>query len=290
MISGLGVGILSWRAHETLRKTLESYRDRGLVGLTEERAVFFNEISDADRAIAAEFDYEARGDDRNLGLLEGTVALVESMRSDYLLLLQNDCPLCVSREEVEQYLLAAVQMIESGRAEVVRCRHRWNIGQGFSDIFKYLKYWRPESAGYGVSSRTVLGWLRPFKAYRMIGRSPYVLQRPDLRHSGLIRREGNFFIVDSSVINFTDQPFLIRKSFFLKLLAYAKAHPSSRTLNGFQVVEMCLNCAWWRHQHFRIAVGEGCFTHNRFDDSFRPDHVAFNTMIASSENPSGGRV
>lgn len=282
MISGLGVGILSWRAHETLRRTLESYRARGLADLTEERAVFFNEISDADRALAAEFGFEARGDRRNLGLLEGTGALAESLRSDCLLLLQNDCPLCVSREETERYLSAAVQLLEDGRADIVRCRHRWNVGEGFSDIGNYLKYWKPEGAGRGLGARTLRGGLRPFKAHRMIGRSPYVLRRPDLRHPGLVRREGDFYIVDSSVINFTDQPFLIRKSFFMKLLDYAKTHPSHRTLNGFQVVEICLNCSWWRRQHFRIAVGEGCFTHNRFDDSFRHNHIAFNGEIVNS--------
>lgn len=282
MISGLGVGILSWRAHETLRKTLESYKARGLDGMATERAIFFNEISDTDRDIAAEYGFETRGDLRNLGLLEGTAALAESMRSEYLLLLQNDCPLCVSNEETVRYLSGAVRMLADGRADIVRCRHRWNVGQGFSDIHKYLKFWRPESAGYGVGSRTVLGWLRPFMARRMIGRSPYVLQCPDLRHPKFIRREGDFFIVDSSAINFTDQPFLIRKSFFLELLAYAKAHPSHRTLNGFQVVEICLNCSWWRRQHFRIAVGEGCFTHNRFDDSFRQNHIAFNGEIVNS--------
>ena len=95
-----------------------------------------------------------------------------------------------------------------------------------------------------------------------------------------ISRDGDFLIVDSQVINFTDQPFMIRKELLLELCGYASTHRKKRTLNGFQVLELNLNCRWWRKHHFRVAVGEGCFTHNRFDDSFRSDHAAFNAAIA----------
>ena len=57
----------------------------------------------------------------------------------------------------------------------------------------------------------------------------------------------------------------------LELLDWAKAHPKRRTLNGFQVLEINLNSPWWRAQHFKVAVGEGLFTHARLDGGFRTD-------------------
>lgn len=267
------VGILSWKAHETIRKTLTSYETNRLRACFDEAVIHFNSRSAEDDAIAQAFGWTAAGDERNLGLLEGTEQLARDMSGEVLLMLQNDCPVCVPEAEMAAYLREAKELIISGKADIVRCRHRWNVGEGFSDCFNYQKYYQPGG------KRTLKGWLRPLKAIRMIGRSPYVEQHPETIFPKYIRREGNFLIVDSAVINFTDQPFLIRKDFLLELCSYAKAHPKKRTLNGFQVLELNLNCRWWRKQHYRIAVGEGCFTHNRFDDSFRAGHTAFNADI-----------
>lgn len=55
----LSIGVLSWKAHETLRKTLASYRY--LLLLVDEAVVFFNSVTDEDRAIAEEFGFRAEG-------------------------------------------------------------------------------------------------------------------------------------------------------------------------------------------------------------------------------------
>ena len=103
----------------------------------------------------------------------------------------------------------------------------------------------------------------------MIGRAPYAIPDADLRFPEFISREQDFLVVDSSVINFTDQPFLISRQLMLALLDWAKEHPKKRTLNGFQVMEINLNTSWWRRRHFKVAVGEGLFTHARLDGGFR---------------------
>lgn len=269
------IGILSWKAHETIRKTLRTYEATHLRSVFDEAVIHFNSRTPEDDAIAHAFGWTPAGDERNLGLLEGTAQLAREMSGDILLMLQNDCPVCVPEEEAATYLREAKELILSGKADIVRCRHRWNVGQGFSDCANYLKYYRRGG------KKTLKGILRPFKARRMIGRSPYVEPNPETLFPNDIRKEGNFLIVDSAVINFTDQPFMIRKDLLLELARYAKEHPKKRTLNGFQVLELNLNCRWWRNQHYRIAVGQGCFTHNRFDDSFRTDHAAFNAEITN---------
>ena len=267
------IGVLSWKAHETLTKTLNSYASTGIKDVFDEAVIYFNSRSSSDDEIAGKFGWRAAGDDRNLGLLGGTAQLAKEMSGDILLMLQNDCPVCVDGEAAGSYLKKAINLIKSGKADIVRCRHRWNAGQGFSDSLNYLKCYQ------NGGKKTFYGLLRPFKAKRMIGRSPYVESHPEKIFPRYIKREGDFLIVDSEVINFTDQPFLIRKSLLLELCDYAVKHPKKRKLNDFQVLELNLNCRWWRKQHFRIAIGEGCFTHNRFDDSFRTDHFAFNKEI-----------
>ncbi|MEJ0022020.1 MAG: hypothetical protein WDN76_00130 [Alphaproteobacteria bacterium] len=65
----IGFGVLSWRDRETLRNSLESYRQENFASLFDRALIYFQEIEDADRAIAAEFGFEAAGDETNRGIL-----------------------------------------------------------------------------------------------------------------------------------------------------------------------------------------------------------------------------
>ncbi len=261
----LSIGVLSWRAPETLNRTLGTYRHGRLAECAGEAVVFFNEIADSDEIppTAAADGWRRTGDARNLGLLGGMDALARAMTGRYLLMLQNDCPLVADADTTRRYLSDAVKLIADGTADIVRCRSRTFPGQGFADAKKYARY---HGDGLGPAVRR---FFRPGKAHRMIGRAPYAVPDADRRFPDHIKRHGEFLVVDSEVMNFSDQPFLISRALMLDLLDWAKAHPKKRTLNGFQVLEINLNTSWWRQQHFKIAVGEGIFTHARLDGGFR---------------------
>lgn len=259
----LSVGVLSYRAPETLARTMESYRKGELASCAGECCVFFNAMTQADTELCARYGWRCAGSPANLGLLGGMDALARTMTGNYLLMLQNDCPLVTDAAFTRSFLAEATALLASGQADIVRCRSRTHPGQGFADGKKFARY-------YGDGWRPALRrLLRPMKARRMIGRAPYAIPDAERRFPAYIERKGNFLVVDSSVINFTDQPFLISRPFMLELLDWAKAHPKKRTLNGFQVLEINLNSPWWRAQHFKVAVGEGLFTHARLDGGFR---------------------
>ena len=261
--AALSVGVLSYRAPETLARTMESYREGGLAECADECCVFFNAMTQTDEEQCARYGWRCAGSPENLGLLGGMDALARTLTGDYLLMLQNDCPLVADAPFTRRYLAEATALIASGQADIVRCRSRAHPGQGFADGKKFARY-------YGAGLRPALRrLLRPLKARRVIGRAPYAIADAERRFPAYIERKGDFLIVDSSVINFTDQPFLISRPLMLRLLDWAKAHPKKRTLNGFQVMEINLNSRWWRAQHFKIAVGEGIFTHARLDGGFR---------------------
>ena len=261
--AALSVGVLSYRAPETLARTMESYRKGGLAECADECCVFFNAMTQADEEQCARYGWRCAGSPENLGLLGGMDALARTLTGDYLLMLQNDCPLVADAPFTRRYLAEATALIASGQADIVRCRSRAHPGQGFADGKKFARY-------YGAGLRPALRrLLRPLKARRVIGRAPYAIADAERRFPAYIERKGDFLIVDSSVINFTDQPFLISRPLMLELLDWAKAHPKRRTLNGFQVLEINLNSPWWRAQHFKVAVGEGLFTHARLDGGFR---------------------
>jgi len=259
----LSVGVLSYQAPVTLAHTLETYRRGRLADCAREAVVYFNAITAADRNLAAVHGFASRGSVHNLGIQGGMEALARSLAGPYVLMLQNDCPLVEDADEVERYLRDAIALLDAGKADIVRCRSRREPGQGFADAKKYMRF-------YGSGWMPFLRRLcRPFRARRAIGRAPYAVPDAELRHPRYIKREGDFLILDSSVINFTDQSFLAPRDLLLELFDWAKAHPKKRLLNGFQVLEINLNARWWRNRHFRVAVGEGLFTHARADGGFR---------------------
>ena len=105
----------------------------------------------------------------------------------------------------------------------------------------------------------------------MAGRAPAVLKDPTIAHPGLFARAGDAFIADSSVVDYTDQPFMSSKVLAAELLDWAFAHKKGfSTLNGMAVPEIVLNSSgYWRKRHLRVAVTDGIFAHARFDGSFR---------------------
>ena len=224
----LSVGVLSYHANKTLARTLDSYGKGGLESYADEACIFFNELTQEDERLCKGHPrWRCAGSPVNLGLLGGMDALARTMTGDYLLMLQNDCPLIADAPTTRRYLDDAVALIAAGKADIVRCRSRTFPGQGFADAKKFASY---HGTGWRPAMRRLF---RPGKARRMIGRAPYAIPDADRRFPDYIKREQGFLVVDSAVINFTDQPFLVSRPLMLALLDWAKEHPKKRTLNGF---------------------------------------------------------
>ena len=264
----ISLAILSWKAHDTIRKTLNSYNKENLLSLFDESFIYFNQISEEDKQLAKEYNIDYKGNPENLGFSGGLKNMILEAKNDYVLVLQNDCNLVENFEECKKQLDIALKLLQENKIDIMRLRHRFNVGEGFSDVYKY--------------TNNLLRFLRffNFKTRRVMrGRSVYIEKHPELLFPEVIKKENDIFIVDSSVINFTEQSFLISKKFMLELFDYIEKHPKKRGLKGFQVPEIILNCKWWRKQHFKIGVGKGLFSHNRFDDSFRKTHQHYNKSL-----------
>ena len=293
MIAGgkhkIGLGILSWRAHETIRKTLTNYNDTRLFELFDQSLIYFNDICDEDRKIAEEAGLSCEGGP-NIGIFGGMKALAKHLSEmDYILFLQNDCPAAADHDPIKRELDIAVDLLQSGQADMIRMRHRWEVGEGF-DLHKYLRYFgvkklhpdfnfeqtgiRQEELPETVNKK-ILRMMRPGKAKKLIGMSVYLETNPLLRFPAYIQKEGESFIIDSSVIPFTEQSFLIGKAFMNQLFDYVEENPRKRTLNGFQSMEIALNVDYWKKGGFKTGISTGAFTHNRFDGSFRENHPAY---------------
>lgn len=281
----IGISIVSWRSWDTLQETLESYKKVGLYDFADRSVIYFQDLCDQDVEIAEKFGIDYIGGP-NCGIANGMRNAANYLDTDYVLFLENDCPVIVDRKEVESQLSLALDYLERGVVDVMRFRSRLYPGEAFADVKKYLRYYKVKNKEAEVNideyqNTAKCRWLRRiFKVYnlhRMKGRSIYVEKEAEKLFPDVIKKtpEG-IWICDSSCIDWTNQSVFCRKELFTdKLMRYVDAHPSSRTSNGFQSPERSLNCRWWRNCHLKIGQGEGFFTHNRFDGSWRESHPAY---------------
>lgn len=284
----IGIGVLSWKAHHTLTASLQSYEENGFLKIFDEKVIYFSDMDDADIAIADRFHWQHSGGP-NKGIAEGMKRLAENIPCDYIVLLQNDNPICEASEFAINHIKSAVELLQSGACDLVRLRHRWQVGESFADARKYLEFYparalSPEfnPAFHGVSGdqfndgfgKKVHRLCRPAKAKRLRGRSVFVEEHPENIYPDLITREDNFLIIDSSILHFSDQCLLISRDLWLNVFVpyVGAARASVRSSNGFKAPELAINGKWWRDQGFKIAQGRGIFTHDRHDGSFRDSH------------------
>lgn len=277
----VGVAILGFKALETTRNTLENHLAHGLYGLFDDAVICYQSVRDEDRALAEGLGVRAVCRSDNLGIQGGFRWIWETLKTDYMIVLENDFPVCVDAASMKAQFVEAMAHLEAGAVDLVRMRNRYNPGAQNRFAGMYSHYWPIRKKDPRWNNTEVLdespSWMkafrrmvRPWKALRWAGRSPYVERYPEELFPRFIRRIGaDFFAVDSWVLPWTNQSTLISHELMGRLLDYADAHPSSHCTNAehnkLQTLEPPLNRWWWRRQHFRIGLPEGVFTHMRKD-------------------------
>lgn len=266
----ISLGILSFKAPKTIDLTLTQYGD--FLSHFDEAKLFFQCFSETDKQIAESHHvlYEGRPD--NIGIQGGMRWVAENLKSDYILYLENDFQLSVDIPHALAVLKDALNRIESGQIDIMRLRSRFTPGDPFQDVVKYTRIFKPRQIHPDFSdfkkiqkTNPLLRFINPLKARKLACRSLFIEQYPEKRFPNYIKKDGDVYVIDSAYLNWTNNPFLMKLDLFLRLMDYADAHPSHRTVGGMQDMEKPLNCGWWRRQHFKIGIGDGIFTHRRID-------------------------
>ncbi|MGN0886039.1 MAG: polysaccharide deacetylase family protein [Candidatus Spyradenecus sp.] len=277
----VGLAILAYKAPGTTRASIENHLAHGLYDLFDQVTVCFQACSEEDLAMAKACGVQAVGRPENLGIQGGFRWAWETLKTDYVLILENDIPVCVSPEVMRAQLREAMARLEAGEVDLVRLRNRFNPGEQNRFAGPYSEFWPVREKDPRWADTECLSaapaWrkalrrcLRPLKAQRWCGRSPYIERYPERLFPRWIKRIGpDFLCVDSWVLPWTNQCTLISHARFGKLLDYADAHPSRNIHNSegnkLPTLETPLNRLWWRRQHLRIGLPEGVFTHRRLD-------------------------
>jgi hypothetical protein len=269
------LGMISWRAPETVQHTLSSYAKAGILERFAARRIHFNEISDADRAIAQAFGFEVSGSPGNLGIFGAVDALARGVATPYLLSLENDCPLVATGDELAAMLRSAIADMEALSVPVFILRSRREPGEAFARRERYERKFRPvwpigKARPNPVVVPNVL--VRAYEDRRrsaLRGCAIYAEEDPALRHPGVVRRSPNGnWITSSPYLHWTNNAILVRTDFLRDVvLARVCSHPATTTLNGHQDIEAALKRdRWWARLNVPMGQSEpGAFTHKRFD-------------------------
>jgi len=227
----LTIGILSWKDHQTLRNTLESYKQSRLLDYPKQIFIFFNEINDEDRKIAKEYNIKYYGAETNLGIAGGYKKMLEYVEQPNYLFLENDWMI---REDAFDRVVSQLQDAEKylSLANVVRLRHRREPGNPlWTKQFKGNELSRPEHL------LDCVHWhADPDKLF------------PDY----ITQLAPNWYLASAKNANWTNNPHLIRTEWAKNILLPKLAGN----------IEIALQ-DWWQKTDYKVAQGEGLFTHDR---------------------------
>jgi hypothetical protein len=235
--------------------------------------VFFFGEAPGVRAVAERFDLRITVIPEVGGFGEAVATIPEALKTDYILTVDYDCHVWErkSTEDLRGQLEEALGLLQRDAADLVRLKHSWlkNSRHHSTSMYSYFytidqlsSKWRQSEPLSDSPSwlKKIRRMLHPIRAKRVIGRAVYVEESPHLKFPGYIHKDGNFFIVDSSVFPWTNQPSLISRGFLEKTMAKAIHQPfrmqGCLTPEDF---EDALNSKEWRQSHFRIAVAPGMF-------------------------------
>lgn len=238
----LSIGILAWNSGQTLVNTLTSYYYSGLLDLSDDIKLFFQEFNDDDRRIAEHFKIDYIPSKTNIGIGNAFIALAESAKYENFLILEHDWKLIENAKTTKERLANGIQLINRG-IHTIRFRHRKNPGYPhFSE--KYVNcnfdYFDPEIQTHSSHLLDSIHWI----------------ENPEIKYPNQINKldflNEFYYLADSSVANWTNNPGLFKTQFFIDTL---------KPFTGQGIDLEGKISYWWARQNYTCAHGEGLFKH-----------------------------
>ena len=233
----LSIGILSWKSGQVLVNTLQTYFEREFLHQVNDVTILFQEFSEQDKQIAEHFNIPYIGLKENIGIGQGFIRLTENAQTDNVLVLEHDWKLIEDKETTEKRIKSGIELLENGY-DCIRYRHRKHPGHphfSFQYRGRELDYYDKEIEVTSPHLLDSVHWTDPAEQF-----------------SDKIQKEGEYFVTTSRWGNWTNNPCLYKKNFYLE------------TVKPFAGNGIALEgniSKWWAQQTYKVAHGEGLFHH-----------------------------
>lgn len=233
----ISIGILSWRSGQTLVNTLSTYYQNGLFDIVNDITILFQEFSGQDKQIAEHFGLNYIPEPNNIGIGQGFIKLTEQSQTDNVLVLEHDWKLIEDKQTIYGRLKSGIELLDKGYS-CIRYRHRTQPGHPhFSFRYKgqELTYYDREIECNSPHLLDSVHWTDPADEF------PHYIQK-----------DGEYFTTTSRYGNWTNNPCLYKKDFYLTIV-----EPFA---GGGIALEGNIS-KWWAQQTYKVAHGEGLFKH-----------------------------
>lgn len=238
------IAMLSWKSHKTLVNTLESYRKFNLDD--NDKLIYFQEMTDKDVEIAHTYGFRAFGGPTNIGIGPALQILIQEAKGEHFLFLENDWELL---RDARNHIGFGEFLLSTKYADVVRYRSRENPGWPlWSKQFEGNELDSPDHLLDCVHWREHPDKDFPEQIHPLEGSSEMV---------GTSLEHFTYYATTSRYANFTNNPCMYRTEFLRNVVA-PKAYADGILL------EVSIH-DWWKQQKFKVAQGDGLFTHHRID-------------------------
>jgi hypothetical protein len=233
----ISIGVLAWNSGQTLVDTLQTYYENRLIEMANDVTILFQEFSLQDKQIAEHFGLPYIAETTNIGIGKAFKKMTENAKTENILVLEHDWKLIEDTNITHNRLLESLEMLNGG-FDVVRLRHRRNPGYPlFSYKFKgreltYYDDWHECTSPHLLDS---IHWCEP-----------------DIDFPDKISKIGDIFWTTSRYGNWTNNPCLYRKEFYLNVVEPFMGE-------GIDLERKI--AYWWPRQNFKVAHGEGLFKH-----------------------------
>lgn len=233
----ISIGILSWRSGQTLVNTISTYYQNGLFDMVEDITILFQECSEQDKQIAEHFGLNYISESGNIGIGQGFIKLTEQSKTDNILVLEHDWKLIEDNQTTYERLKSGIELLDKGYS-CIRYRHRTEPGHPhFSFRYKgqELDYYDKEIECTSPHLLDSVHWTDPAEQF------------PDY-----VQKDGEYFTTTSRYGNWTNNPCLYKKDFYLNIVEPFAGGGISLEGNISK---------WWAQQTYKVAHGEGLFHH-----------------------------
>lgn len=237
----ISIGILSWHSGQVLVDTLTTYYENGLFDMVNDVTILFQEVTSQDIEIARHFGLDFIGLQKNIGIGQAFIRLTENAQSDYILVLEHDWNLIEDINITYNRLKEGVSLININNIDSVRYRHRKEPGHphfSFKHVGNELTYYDDEIGCTSPHLLDSIHWCDPSEFF-----------------SDKITRKNDWFITTSRYGNWTNNPCLYKKEFYLDVV---------RPFAGEGIGLEGNISKWWAQQKYGVAHGEGLFKHNDY--------------------------
>jgi hypothetical protein len=123
------IAILSWKAPQTIRNTLESYKQNNLLGLVKS-LIYIQERTEEEEAVAAEYGIQkVLGTSENVGVLNAFIEMMRAVDTPYVIFAEDDFALLHDESKVRGVLADCMKLCSEKGVKYIRLRDRKNPGE-----------------------------------------------------------------------------------------------------------------------------------------------------------------